>query len=82
MKTKSALFAVAAVMLMVMAIIPAADYDAEEDERLLVSTGPLSDDDDRNYLFEALLIIVIVLVFAGALHVKVRGVPKLPKRRK
>lgn len=83
MKAKNAMFAIVAVMLMSIAVIPVADIAADDEgEMILVSTGPLSDDDERNYVFEALLILIIVLIFAGALHVKARGVPKPPKFRK
>lgn len=70
------------------ALVPAALADDSDAEMLGSSDMVLLADkgSDHNYLYDGILILVIVLVVLGALHVRYRGMdslkPSLPKRRK
>lgn len=80
MKGKTALFAVAFVALAMVALAPVTDLSADDSGDILL-VAPLEDgemyimddgsdsSDDRNYLYEAVLIIVVALIFAGYAHV-------------
>ena len=64
--------------------VPFAELSAEEDDRLILTSEPAVADDsgsDNSLIYNAIYILIIVLVVAGALHVKAKGIPKLPKRR-
>ena len=83
MASKYAL-AVLALVMCSLAVLPVADLSAEDDGMMYLASEPEVADDagsDNAYVYQAIYILLIVLIVAGALHVKVKGMPKLPKRR-
>ena len=85
MRSKTIALAFVAMAFMAVSIMPMGALSADEDPEMwafvedpvLVSPAPGDDGAEHSYLFDGILILIIVLVFASALHVRVRGMPQL-----
>ena len=92
MNSKNAMLAMALLLSAAIAFAPmvgtSAIYTGEDEEyeegtlHILSDSDivPSADENPHSYLYDFFLVAIIVLVFAGALHVKARGLDFMPKK--